>query len=149
MPADSEPARLRTWRPLGVRLSGIFFSALLLVVSTAAWVYLPADIKAVFTPTQRATTIGLYLAALGVWWAMMRSRVTATEGGLVVVNGFKRRDLEFAQVVSVRLPRGAPWAQLNLSDGTTVPAMGIQGSDGKRAQRAVSELRALIEERSR
>ena len=32
------------------------------------------------------------------------------------------------------LPPGAPWATLDLADGTTVSAMGIQGSDGDRAQ---------------
>ena len=37
------------------------------------------------------------------------------------------------------LPPGAPWATLDLSDGTTVSAMGIQGSDGARARRAVRD----------
>ena len=43
------------------------------------------------------------------------------------------------------MPPGAPWATLDLADGTTVPVMGIQGSDGQRARRAVRDLRTLVE----
>ena len=39
--------------------------------------------------------------------------------------------------------RGALEA-LDLSDGTTLSMIGIQGSDGARARRAVRELRALV-----
>ena len=30
----------------------------------------------------------------------------------------------------MHLPPGAPWATLDLADGTTISAMAIQGSDG-------------------
>ena len=61
-----------------------------------------------------------------------------------MVNGYRRHDYEWAEVLAVHLPPGAPWAVLDLSDGTSQPAMGIQGSDGGRAKRAVAELRLLI-----
>jgi hypothetical protein len=48
-------------------------------------------------------------------------------------------------VVAVRLPPGSPWAGLDLIDGTSLSAMGIQGSDGHRARVQVRRLRALIE----
>jgi hypothetical protein len=38
---------------------------------------------------------------------------------------------------------------LDLSDGTSVPAMGIQGSDGTRALGQVRQVRALIEHLTR
>jgi hypothetical protein len=38
---------------------------------------------------------------------------------------------------------------LDLSDGTTVAAMGIQGSDGPRAARQVREVRTLVERLTR
>ena len=47
--------------------------------------------------------------------------------GLTVVNGYRKRHLEWAQVVSVQLPPGAPWPSLDLDDGTTISAMGIAG----------------------
>ena len=46
--------------------------------------------------------------------------------------------------MEAHLPPGAPWVTLDLDDGTTVSAMGIQGSDGARAQTALRELRAVL-----
>ena len=43
---------------------------------------------------------------------------------------------------AVTLRPGSPWAVLDLSDGTSVSAVGIQGSDGARARRQVAELTA-------
>jgi hypothetical protein len=83
--------------------------------------------------------------ASAVAYALMRSRVVAEDERLVVVNGYKRREFDWPEVLAVRLPPGAPWATLDLADGTTVPAMGIQGSDGQRARTAVRELRALLD----
>ncbi len=62
-----------------------------------------------------------------------------------MVNGYRRREYEWAEVLAVHLPRGAPWAVLDLADGTSQSAMGIQGSDGGRAKTAVAELRLLID----
>ena len=67
------------------------------------------------------------------------------EQGLTVVNGYRTHQFAWGQVVSVTLRPGNPWAVLDLSDGTTRAAMGIQGSDGARARRQTRELRALIE----
>jgi len=63
----------------------------------------------------------------------------------VVVNGYRRREYEWAEIVAVHLPPGAPWMTLDLSDGTTASALGIQGSDGARARTAVRQLRALLD----
>jgi hypothetical protein len=70
--------------------------------------------------------------------------VSASRDGLVIVNGYRRRDLAWAEVIAVRMPPGAPWASLDLADGSEIAAMGIQGSDGKRARLAVRELRRLV-----
>jgi hypothetical protein len=64
----------------------------------------------------------------------------------VVVNGYRRRQFAWEEVLAIHLPPGAPWVTLDLADGTAVPAMGIQASDGGRAKAAVRELRALIAE---
>ncbi|MDP3892220.1 PH domain-containing protein, partial [Nocardioides sp.] len=91
------------------------------------------------------TLVFLILVAFSAWFALVRSRVVAEDLRLVVVNGYKRREFEWAEVIAVRLPAGAPWAVLDLADGETCAAMGIQGSDGARARRAVRELRGLID----
>jgi hypothetical protein len=47
----------------------------------------------------------------------------------------------------VSMAEGAPWPTLDLADGSTVAVMGIQSSDGERANRALAELATLIRER--
>ena len=144
MPAVSEPALPHTWRPLGVRMAGILFGGMLLVVCAVAWFSFDAEVRARFTPFQRGTLVALGLMFFSAGHALARSRVVAEAERLVVVNGYRRREYEWAEVLAVHLPPGAPWATLDLADGTSQPAMGIQGSDGARAHRAVAELRLLL-----
>ncbi len=138
----------RTWRPFGTRLMGGAAMVMLVVICLAAWILFPPEIRAKFTALQVATIILLCGMAGTVWLALVRSRVTASAEGLTVVNGFKRREYEWAQLITVSLRKGAPWATLDLSDGETVPMMGIQGSDGERAVQAARAVRALIREHS-
>ena len=149
MPAGSDPgaapALPRTFRPLGVRMAIYVAGVLLLVITAVTWFSFPADIRALFTIGQRATVIGLGMMFYAAGWALARSRVVATTEGLTVVNGFRSRRLAWNQVLAVRLRPGAPWAELDLSDGTSVSAMGVQGSDGDRARKQVREIRALVE----
>lgn len=145
--SSDKPVTLpHTWRPFGARLMGTVAGALLVVMVVAVWFSFSADIRSRFSSLERGTLVFLGLIALAVWYALMRSRVTATERGVSVVNGYKRRDYEWSQLVSVNLRRGAPWAGIDLSDGTSISAVGIQGSDGARAIRAVQELRRLMAE---
>jgi hypothetical protein len=133
-----------TWRPYGARLVGTLLGGMLLVLVAAVWIAWGADVRSSFTLGQRATLVGLGVLAFVGWHALVRSRVTAEQGGLTVVNGYSRRAFEWSQVVSVNLRRGAPWAGLDLSDGTSIALFAIQGSDGERAVRAVRDLRALV-----
>lgn len=145
--ADPEPrvSLPHTWRPLGVRLAGGVLGGGLLILCVGAWITFPDDVKETFTIFQRLTAIGLGLMAFAAWFALLRSRVVATDDRLVVVNGYKRREFEWAQVVRISMPPGAPWASLDLDDGTTCPVMGIQGSDGARARTAVRQVRAFLD----
>lgn len=93
------------------------------------------------------------LAALGLFagWFIgrfARVRVAADEAGILVVNAFRRRRLEWAQVVGVRLGSGDPWVQLDLSDGTVLAAMAIQTADGARGRRMAAELAACVAQRA-
>jgi hypothetical protein len=133
-----------TWRPFGVRLAGVGFGGATLVLAVVAWFALPPDVRDTFSTFQRITMLFLVLLAGAAGFALCRSRAVATEQGLTVVNGYKRRDFEWAELVAVHLPPGAPWAMLDLADGETCPVMAIQGSDGKRAREAVSQIRTLI-----
>jgi len=165
MPAASEPAGSagpggrpgpfgpvalpHTWRPFGVRVAGTIFGAGLLAVCVMTWVGFDDATRAKFTMFQRGTLIFFGVLAFVVWFALMRSRVVAEASRLVVVNGYRRREYAWPQVVAVRLPPGAPWVTLDLADGTSAAAMGIQGSDGGRAKKAVRELRAVADHQTR
>jgi hypothetical protein len=144
MPADSEISLPHTWRPLGVRLAGAFFGGLLLVVCAVAWFTFDAETRAKFTVLQRGTLIFFGLIAFAAGFALVRSRVVAEFDRLVVVNGYRKHTYEWAEVLAIHLPPGAPWAVLDLADGTSAPAMGIQGSDGNRARLAVQQVRSLL-----
>lgn len=151
MPADSEaqlPALPHTWRPLGPRVAAVVLGAMLVIVCAFTWWGFDEETRAKFTVLQRGTLVFIGLLVFGSMYALVRSRVVAEPDRLVVVNGYRRRELDWAQVVAARLPPGAPWVTLDLSDGTSIPAMGIQGSDGARAQRAVRQLRALVDAHS-
>ncbi len=147
MPAGSEavdlPAR---FRPFGVRYAAVLFGTLLLVTVVVVWISLPEQTRDSFTWLQRVTVGLMVLGGGAIGYALARCRVDADEGGVTVVNGFKVRRLEWTQVLAVSLRPGSPWAVLDLSDGTTQAAMGIQGSDGARAQGHVRRLRALVEQ---
>ena len=152
MPAASDPRALpslpHTWRPFGVRMAGTVLGVGLLVVLVLAWVGFDEETQARFDTFQRITAIALGLLAFAVWFSLVRSRVVAEPDRLVVVNGYRRREFAWAQVVGFNLPPGAPWVTIDLADGSTVSAMGIQGSDGDRARRAVRQLRAIAEQQS-
>ncbi|GAA1144063.1 PH domain-containing protein [Nocardioides aquiterrae] len=144
--ASPAPVQLpRTWRPFGVRLAGSVLGVGLLVVCALAWIGFDEETQARFTTFQRLTLFVVGLLAFLLWFALVRSRVVAEDQRLVVVNGYRRREYAWPQVLAVHLPPGAPWVTLDLADGTTVAAMGIQGSDGSRAKQAVRELRSVID----
>ncbi len=133
-----------TWRPLGVRIAACGLGSMLAIVVGFAWFSFDADTRAAFNAFQIATLILLAGLAASFGYALARSRVVAETDRLVVVNGYRRREFEYAAVVEAHLPPGAPWVTLDLDDGTTVSAMGIQGSDGARAQVALRELRQVL-----
>ncbi|MFI2201384.1 PH domain-containing protein [Streptomyces sp. NPDC020192] len=111
------------------------------------------------------SAIGLLLEQLGpgerltfvitgalIFWVLAllaRVRVVADDSGVTVVNIASKRRLDWAEIVQVNLRPGDPWVFLNLSDGTSLPALGIQPGIAK--QRAIADaraLRALAEARS-
>ena len=125
-------------------MAGVLFGGALLLVCAFAWFSFDAETRARFSWFQRGTVVFLGLLFYSAGFAMARSRVVAEADRLLVVNGYRTHVYEWAEVLAVHLPPGAPWAVLDLADGTSQPAMGIQGSDGGRARRAVAELRLLL-----
>lgn len=149
MPAASDVEGLpKTWRPLGPRIVAGILVVALVVVCTMTWIGFDEKTKATFTVFQKLTLGFVALLVLACVHALTRSRVTATREALIVVNGYRKRTLEWAEVVAVNLAPGAPWVRLDLADGSEISAMGIQGSDGASAKKAVRRLRELVSELS-
>jgi hypothetical protein len=148
MPADSETPTGQvmpvTFRPLGVRIAVVALGVFLFVVSAVVWFAFPESVREQFTILQRLTLVGFGLVLAGAGYAMARCRVEARPEGLVAVNGFRSHLYPWDHVSGVTLRAGGPWAILELSDGSTAAAMGIQGSDGSRAVAQVKQLRALV-----
>lgn len=144
---SAEPVTLpHTWRPFGARMMGGMAGFSLLVMTIGVWILFGEDVRSRFSFLERATLVLFGLMAFAVWFALMRSKVVVDEAGVTVVNGYRRRVYAWSQIVAVNLRRGAPWAGIDLSDGTSVSAVGIQGSDGERARQAVRDLRRLVAE---
>jgi hypothetical protein len=139
----------RTYRPFGARLAAAAAGVALVAATAVLWLLLASDVKAAFTPVQRLTVLLFIAAILAALYAVARSALIADVTGVTVVNGYRTRRLEWAELVRVSLTTHRPWALLDLADGSTVSVMAIQSADGQRATAAARELAALLTERTR
>ncbi|MGI5168761.1 PH domain-containing protein [Spirillospora sp. CA-253888] len=92
----------------------------------------------------------IVLSGVLIAWVLhmlARCRVVATDEGLTVVNAFRTRRLAWAEVLDADMGVGEPWPTLDLADGTSVGAMGINGTEKALAARQLAELQALLRER--
>jgi hypothetical protein len=136
------------YRPFGARLVVLVMAVALVGATTFLWLAMPAEVRAQFTWTERITILVFFAAILFGLWGMFRTSVAITDSGLVITNIFKVRSYDWAQVLAISLHRGDPWAVLDLSDGTSVVAMAIQGSDGARTNGVLREIEQQIEKHS-
>ncbi|WP_431041192.1 PH domain-containing protein [Streptomyces sp. P1-3] len=131
-----------TFRPTRTR-------AVLLTVGGALFAVLTAIalLLARLGAAERLTFILTGALFFGVTLLFSRPRVVADRDGVTVVNLTTRRRLAWPEVLRVNLRSGDPWVFLDLADGTSLPAMGIQpGIAKQRAIRDAKALRALAEE---
>ena len=133
-----------TFRPGRTRVVLLTAGTALFVVIT-----LIALLLEQLSPGERLSFVFTAALLAGVLFLLARPKVVADETGVTVVNIVSRRRLEWAEILQVNLRSGDPWVFLDLSDGTSLPALGIQ--PGIARQRAVADaraLRALVEARS-
>jgi len=138
------PALPVTFRPGRTRAVLLTSGAVIFVVITVVALMLEP-----LGPGERLSFVVTGALLFGVLAVLARVKVVADESGVTVVNIVGRRHLEWAEIVQVNLRPGDPWVFLNLSDGTSLPALGIQPGIAK--ERAIADartLRALAEARS-
>ncbi|MER7738704.1 PH domain-containing protein [Streptomyces sp. NPDC096538] len=92
-------------------------------------------------PGERTSFVFTAALLAGVLFLLARPKVVADETGVTVVNIVNRRRLAWPEILQVNLRSGDPWVFLDLSDGTSMPVLGIQ--PGMARQRAVADARAL------
>lgn len=138
-----QPALPVTFRPTLSRVILLASGVALFVVITAVALLLEQ-----LHGGERASFVVTAALLAGVLFLLARPKVVATESGITVVNLTTRRSLQWAQVLQVTLRPGDPWVFLNLSDGTSLPALGIQpGLARKQALVDARALRDLVEAR--
>ncbi|MFF1262271.1 MULTISPECIES: PH domain-containing protein [unclassified Streptomyces] len=133
-----------TFRPARTRAVLLGLGGAMFVTLTAIALRLGS-----LNPGDRLTFIFTGALLLGGLVLLARPKVVADDEGVTVVNIARSRRLAWAEIVQVTLRPGDPWVFLNLSDGTSLAAMGIQPAMAKeRALADARALRALSEARS-
>ncbi|MFF4959895.1 PH domain-containing protein [Streptomyces sp. NPDC001222] len=138
------PALPVTFRPARTRAVLVTAGIAMFAVITAVALLLET-----LTAGERVSFVFTGALLCGILLLLARPKVVADESGVTVVNIASRRRLDWAEILQVNLRPGDPWVFLNLSDGTSLPALGIQPGIAK--QRAIEDartLRALAEARS-
>jgi len=136
------------FRPRRARVVVYVAAAAVLVVLVGMAVLLPSGGQQGWGLGSRLSVVAFALVVVWFLHRLANVRVVADDDGVEVVNILTRRRLEWAEVVGVRLSRDDAWLMLDVSDGTSLAAMGVQRSEGDRAQRQAREFARLVTERS-
>lgn len=138
-----------TCYPRGMRIVGAIFSAALIVMVIIGWVMLPAELKALFTPFQLITLLGVLVVIVGLIGVVAMSVVRADADGISFRNALRTHSFGWHEVDRIVFRPGDPWPALLINagdpeqEGRRYYLLGIQGSDGARAVDAVTALRRL------
>ncbi|MEU8763869.1 PH domain-containing protein [Streptomyces sp. NPDC048659] len=125
-----------TFRPARTRIVLLTVGVAMFVVITTVGMMLDK-----LGPGERASFVFTAALFLGVLVLLSRPKVVADDQGVTVVNITRTRRLAWAEILKVNLRPGDPWVFLDLSDGTSMPALGIQPGIAKES--AIRDARAL------
>ena len=146
-----DPPVFVAW-PRRLRIFGFAITVALCALTAFWWFALPAEIRELFTLSQRLTLLGVLALLVGVILAVAMSSVRADAEGVQIRNGLRRYAVPWPRVHKIIFRSGDPWAQLLLIpddgrgfevslDAEKRQLMGIQAVDGAQAHAAVEELR--------
>ncbi|MGN9839479.1 PH domain-containing protein [Nonomuraea sp. H19] len=139
----SPPPLPVTWRPRRARIVAYGFAVLIVAGAVIMAVFIAEPFKL----PDRLAIVAFGCAVAYVLHLLGRVRVEADEEGVTIVNAVRTHRYTWPEILDVTLLVGDPWPRIDFSDGRTIGAMGIQGSEKPRARRATAELEALIRER--
>ncbi|MEU0396679.1 PH domain-containing protein [Streptomyces sp. NPDC006208] len=130
------PALPVTFRPTRTRIVLLTVGSVMCAVLISVTLLLDR-----LSAPERVSFIFTALLFFGVLALLSRPKVVADEDGVTVVNLTRTRRLAWPEIVRVNLRPGDPWVFLDLSDGTSLPVLGIQPGIAK--AHAISDARAL------
>ncbi|MCP3816996.1 PH domain-containing protein [Streptomyces sp. A3M-1-3] len=130
------PALPVTFRPTRTRVVLLTAGTVMFATITAVALLLET-----LSAGERTSFVFTAVLLFGVLLLLSRPKVVADDTGVTVVNLTSKRRLAWAQILRVNLRPGDPWVFLDLSDGTSLPALGIQ--PGIARQQAITDARAL------
>lgn len=133
---------LRTFRPGGARVVAYAVAVIMLALTGIISFALPDEIY--FTTAETITMWLLIVAMLVLLHGVGRSFVRATDEGVEVLNGYRRRMVPWDEIEGFAMNTGAPWPTLVTKDDERVNLFAIQGSDGRYAREAVTYLRGRL-----
>lgn len=133
---------LRTFRPGGARVVAYAVAVIMLALTGIIAFALPDEIY--FTTAETITMWLLIVAVLVLLHGVGRSFVRATDEGVEVLNGYRRRMVPWGDIEGFAMNTGAPWPTLVTKDDERVNLFAIQGSDGRYAREAVTYLRGRL-----
>ncbi|WP_352231409.1 PH domain-containing protein [Actinomadura sp. NBRC 104425] len=128
------------WRPRTTRIVAYAMAGVIVL----GMVVLAIVVAPSFKLVDRVLLVLFGLAVAWILHMLARCRVVADASGLTVVNAFRTRRLAWAEVVDATMNTGDPWPTLDLADGTTLGAMGINATEKARAARDFAQLQALL-----
>lgn len=117
--------------------------------SLVMWFALPASLRATFTIFQLITLLAVLVVVVVLLAATSASMVDADADRLRLRNGLRSHTYEWSDIRRIDFGPGDPWAFVWLGPDVDHPegvrrlVLGVQRSDGLRADRAVAGLRAL------
>ncbi|MFD8023601.1 PH domain-containing protein [Streptomyces lavendulae] len=133
---SAPPALPVTFRPTRTRAVLLGVGLAMFATITAIALLLES-----LSPGERVSFVVTAALMASVLVLLSRPKVVADETGVTVVNLTTTRRLEWPQILRVNLRPGDPWVFLDLSDGTSLPVLGIQ--PGIARARAIEDARAL------
>jgi hypothetical protein len=145
---EATPPLPITFRPRWARRVIYPVIGVLLAVAVGVAVLLPAGGSNGFRLADRVALVAVTLVMAYTLYRIAQVRIEASQPGLLVCNIVRIRQVAWDEVLEVRLASGDPWLVLDLSDGTALAAMGIQGSDGEFARDQARQLARLVADHS-
>lgn len=137
------------YRPVRARAVVYGCAVAVMVAMIVLAIVLPSTGPHPWGPGSRLAMVVFGAAVVFLLHRLADVRVEAAEAGVLVVNVVGRRRLEWAEIVGVRLLRDDAWMMLDLADGESLAAMGVQKSEGKRGERQAAEFARLVADNTR